>query len=283
MRADAAPLASGLYHGVVRHRRLRPFRHEFRYSVFLAYLDLDELDRVFAGRWWWSTRRPAVARFCRDDYLPDTSPRPLAEAARDIVEKRLGVRPAGPVRLLTNLRYWGYRINPISLYYCFDATAARVEAVVAEVTNTPWGDRHCYVVPGPATLRDRTWRATLPKDLHVSPFFPMDMEYRWLLSAPGERLSVEIESHRRGEWQFDATLALERREITGATLAGALLRHPWMAGRVAAGIYWQALRLWWKGAEFHPHPRTLGSDESAGGRRTAVTAEPQSCGVHVPS
>lgn len=256
MPADASPLASCIYTGVVRHRRKQPFQHEFRYRLFLVCLDLHELDRVFRGRWLWSTERPAIARFRRDDFLPETGPRPLDAVVRDLVEQRLGHRPSGPVRLLTNLRYWGYLINPISLYYCFDETGAEVDAVVAEVTNTPWGERHCYVLPGPPA-HQRTWRHDSAKELHVSPFFPMDMQYLWRLTSPGDRLSVHIENRRAGEPQFDATLLLRRHPLSTATLAACLLRHPWMTGKVAAGIYWQALRLRLRGAQFHPHPRSL--------------------------
>ena len=255
MRSDSSPLTSCLYHGVVRHRRRRPFAHEFRYPLFLVCLDLDELDRVFSGRWLWSTSRPAVARFRRADYLgpPDE---PLAECVRDRVAEQLRFRPTGAIRLVTNLRYWGYLINPVSFYFCYDAAGGQVEAVVAEVTNTPWGDRHCYVLPGPAAPTERVWRAQNRKELHVSPFFPMEMEYRWRISAPGERLSIHIENFVEDERQFDATLLLRRRPLTTSTLAASLLRHPCMTGRVAAGIYWQALKLWWKGAAVHPHPAT---------------------------
>lgn len=255
MRSDSQPLASCLYHGLVRHRRRLPFAHEFRYPLFLVCLDLQELDRVFAGRWCWSTSRPAAARFRRADYLGPPN-QPLADCVRNLVEERLQVRPAGPIRLVTNLRYWGYLINPVSFYFCYDAAGEQVEAMVAEVTNTPWGDRHCYVLPGPASPTERVWWVRNRKELHVSPFFPMAMEYRWRISAPGERLSIHIENHADGQRQFEATLLLRRRPLTTSTLAISLLRHPFMTGRIAAGIYWQALRLWWKGAPFHSHPAT---------------------------
>ncbi|MCA9056491.1 MAG: DUF1365 domain-containing protein, partial [Planctomycetaceae bacterium] len=174
-----------------------------------------------------------------------------------------GSRPTGPVCLLTNLRYFGYILNPISLYYCFDADGLRVQTVVAEVTNTPWGERHCYVISGPEQKSIRVWRTTTNKDLHVSPFLPMDMTYHWRLSTPGGRLSVHIENHRQGVKVFDATLLLTRRPITTGTLAAALARHPWMTGKAVAGIYWQALKLWWKGAPFITHPKAAPNASAA--------------------
>ena len=120
-------------------------RDEFRYPLFMAYLDLDELPELFDGRLLWSARRPAVAWFRRADYLgaPGT---PLDEAVRELVLERTGIGLDGPIRLLTHLRYLGHCFNPVSFYYCYDPPGERVRAVVAHVTNTPWGERHAYVL-----------------------------------------------------------------------------------------------------------------------------------------
>lgn len=156
---------SCLYDGWVRHRRFAPRAHAFRYRLFMAYLDLTELDRVFRGRWFWSTRRPALAWFRRADYLGDPSV-PLDQAVRDCVERNTGVRPRGPIRLLTHLRYFGYVFNPVSFYYCFDTADTRVETIVAEITNTPWGERHAYVL---SARGEQPLRFRFGKAFHVSP------------------------------------------------------------------------------------------------------------------
>ena len=245
-------MESGLYRGTIRHRRLAPVPHEFRYRLFMLYLDLAELPGVFDGRWLWSARRPALAWFRRADYLGDRDV-PLDRAVRDLVFLRTGKRPTGAIRLLTHLRYFGYIQNPVSFYYCFDRSGA-VETIVAEVTNTPWGERHAYVLPAaPGGARHHL---KLAKALHVSPFLPMDQGYDWRFSVPGQRLTVHMENHEAGRTVFDATLLLRREPITGPALAGALASHPWMTAQVVAGIYWQALRLKLKGAPFHPHPAT---------------------------
>jgi DUF1365 family protein len=246
--------ASCLYEGWVRHRRREPLPHAFRYPLFMAYLDLAEVDAVFRGRWFWSSRRRALARFDRADHLGD--PRvPLDTVVRDLVEDRTGWHPTGPIRLLTHLRYFGYVFNPVSFYYCFDRAGARVEAIVADVSNTPWGERHQYVLPT-AGESVRVHRFAPTKVFHVSPFMPMDVDYDWRFSTPGGALAVHMRNRRHGLDVFDATLVLRRRPITGASLARVLVRYPAMTARVVAGIYWQAFRLWMKGAPFHPHPRS---------------------------
>jgi len=250
---------SALYLGRVRHRRFAPRAHAFEYRLFMAYLDLAELERVFRGRWLWSARRPALAWFRRADYLGDPGV-PLDEAVRARVAQATGRRPAGPIRMLTHLRYFGLSFNPVTFYYVFDAADTRVETVVAEVTNTPWNERHVYVLANETNEGSgATRRHRVAKRFHVSPFMPMDIGYDWRFSTPGETLSVHMENHRQGAKLFDATLALERRPLTGASLARALAFFPLITAKVVAAIYWEALRLWAKRVPFYTHPKKLAS------------------------
>ncbi|MBX3027203.1 DUF1365 domain-containing protein [bacterium] len=251
--ATAAP-ASALYVGRVRHRRHAPRPHVFSYRLFMLYLDLDELPALFTGRWLWRYERRGVAAFHRADYLGDRR-QPLGEAVRDLVAARTGSRPDGPVRMLTHLRYCGYVFNPVTFYYCWDGGGAAPAAIVAEITNTPWNERHAYVLRADdAVGPERMLRFRFGKRFHVSPFMPMDQDYEWRFTTPGRRLAVHMRNWRAGERVFDATLALERRPLTTASLTRALARFPAMTATVSAAIYWQALRLWWKGLPFHPHP-----------------------------
>lgn len=243
---------SCVYRGRIRHRRTSPVRNEFEYSMFMLYLDLGELPTIFDGHWLWSARRPALAWFRRADYLGNPAI-PLDRAVRDLVEFHRGKRPAGPIRLLTHPRYFGYIQNPVSFYYCYDASGNALETIVAEITNTPWGERHQYVLPAaPGAIRHRFQHA---KQFHVSPFMPMDHDYDWRFSTPDRALTVHMTNLEGGQPVFDATLALRREPLTRASLSSCLLGYPWMTAAVVAGIYWQALRLKIKGAPFYPHPK----------------------------
>lgn len=260
--------ASAVYEGWIRHRRFEPVEHSFRYPLFLMYLDLEELPGVLDPYPLFSARSAAPARFRREDFMGDPA-RPLAECARDAVEAAAGARPAGPVRLLTGLRYFGHSFNPVSFYYCFDIAAERVDAVVADVRNIPWGERHPYVLAR-GERRGTVLDEELEKTFHVSPLMGMDQTYSFRAAEPGDRLVAHIESRpretaesrrigvfsrsRRNPKTFDATLSLRRRELSRRTLTGLLARYPAMSLQVVAKIYLQSLRLKLKGARYHPHP-----------------------------
>lgn len=301
-------MKSCLYIGHIQHRRHAPRANEFRYRIYMTLLDLDELPTLFDRFWLWSSKRPALAWFRRKDFHGDAS-KPLVDSIRETVQQHTGKRPSGPIRLLTHLRYFGFSFNPVSFYYVYDAADAHVETIVAEITNTPWKQRHCYVldtqyslpVPSPSRERARVrvrvsddapalsaeidrknsehphpalslegegirerkemkaaqWRWQFDKRFHVSPFMPMDMQYDWRFSAPDDALRVHMENRREGRKEFDATLTLQRQEITSASLARALLNFPLVTLQVVALIHWQALKLLIKRVPFHTHPDKL--------------------------
>jgi uncharacterized protein len=247
-------MESCIYEGRVRHSRSRPARHQFSYRLFLMYLDMDELETLFEKRWFWSSSRPALARFRRGDHIGPED-QPLAEAVQELVEKETGSRPAGPIRLLTNMSYFGYCFNPVSFYYCFSADGQQVEYIVSEVNNTPWGERDTYVMDcRNAAMIESSWRFRPTKKMHVSPFMPMEVEYDWVLSKPTDQLSVFMANSQNSVRIFSATMSLHRKPITTWSLSSVLLRFPLQTFKIILAIYWEALRLWIKRCPFYGHP-----------------------------
>jgi len=258
---------SCLYEGQVNHRRFAPKPHAFNYRIFYVYLDLDELDKVFKRRWFWSTSKPALARFKEADHLGQKG-LSLQQAVRDIVKQHSGRSPQGPIRLLTQLRYFGYVFNPVSFYYCFNKDDSRVETIVAEVNNTPWGERHIYVLPQQNENNTASHtRFKLDKAFHVSPFMPMDIKYEWVFSTPEQRMSVHMENYREDNKVFDATLALHKKPMNALNCARVLVRYPFMTFKIISAIYWQALKLLIKGTPVYDHPDKI--NHSHGGADAA--------------
>jgi len=263
--------ASAIYEGTVRHRRNEPKVHQFDFRFFMLLLDLEEVDSVFRWQPFWSTRRWSLCRFKAADHLKQFA---AMDNLRDRVLAALAgqgfEQPIGSIRLLTQLSYLGYTMNPVSFFYCYSSSGEKIEAVIAEVNNTPWGEQHLYVIPGNQMTEKSTVRsADIKKEFHVSPFFDLAMNYRMAFSVPSETLAVKIENHSTSSESansqastctrkyLDVTMKLRRKKLTGWNLNGLLVRYPAISIQVVAGIYWQAFKLYLKKIPFVPHPDKL--------------------------
>ncbi len=254
--AASTVVHSALYEGHVHHVRHVGVEHQFTVPLTLFYLDLNELPAVQAlsptfrrGRW-------GFLAFNEADYLAEVNhshagaEADLATKAKALVQQKLGWVPDGPIRILTQPRYCGFVFNPVSFLYCFD-THENLQAVIAEITNTPWRQRHTYVIDCRTQKSQR-----VAKTFHVSPFQPMQQEYDWRFADPGHHLDVHMHNHAQQKIAFTANMRLCRRPLTAHSLAGVVVRRPMQTAQVMVRIYCEAARLWWKGAPFHPHPDT---------------------------
>ena len=262
--------ASAIYEGTVRHRRNEPKLHQFDFRFFMLLLDLEEIESLFRWQPFWSAKRWSLCRFKAEDHLKqldsisDLRERVLAALTNEGV-----AQPIGPIRLLTQVSYLGYTMNPVSFFYCYNLTGDKIEAVIAEVNNTPWGEQHFYVIPAQQLTENSTIRSSdIKKAFHVSPFFDLAMNYRLAFSVPCETLAVKIENHALGpdssdtetnaspRKYLDVTMKLRRKKLSGWSLNGLLVRYPAISIQVAAGIYWQAFKLYMKKIPFVPHPNS---------------------------
>jgi len=264
------PVHSALYEGRLAHARFGTPSHSFDYRVLMAWLDLAELPGALDAHPLWSARRLAPIRFRREDFHGDPDV-PLDIAVRSTVETATGRRPDGPIRMLAHLRTWGWSFNPIAFYFVFTPDGDAVDTLVAEVTNTPWHERHAYVLPVGAAAIDQPLR--FPKALHVSPFMDLDLDHTLAFSATGgEELTIRMDDWRGDDHVFAAELSLHRLPLDRPTMSRALRQHPLPAQRVSAGIYWEALKLRAKDAPFRRHPHKIGSDRATSSLATAPNA-----------
>lgn len=237
--------------GRVWHRRHAPKQHAFGYRMWMSLLDVDGIEGRFARSMVWSLERFNLVTFRRRDYL---GPHDIAlgEAVRQRVEAESGFRPEGRVRMLAHLRQWGLCFNPVTFYFCESPDGA-LQAVVAEVHNTPWNERHAYVLDA-RDQRGQDFRFEFDKAFHVSPFLPMDMRYVWRFRYEDERIGVHMRLMRDGTECFSAGMRLSLEALTSRRMKLMPLKFPFMTLRVTTGIYYQALRLWLKRIPFFTHP-----------------------------
>ena len=254
---------SAIYQGFVSHQRFLPKQHSFRYKSFMMYLDLDELPSLFANTQFWSLEKSNLASFKRSDYYGDPH-KPLKGEIQALVHSATGQYTRGAICMLTNMRYFGFCFNPVTFYYCFEANNKTLQAIVTHITNTPWGEDFAYVhdYSGANKVIKETKNGNitafkLDKKFHVSPFMPMNITYDWAFKLEAKQLLVHMKNYKENEQLFNATLALERHEISAGALNRALLQYPFMTLKVVLGIYYNALILWLKRVPLYSHPSKI--------------------------
>lgn len=240
----SAEHGGSLFVGDVRHRRFSPVEHQLSYPIFMPCIDLDKILAVEKSVWGFGRKWWHWARFKRSDYLGEGD---LKHAVFDKVKELTGETVEGSVKAVIHLRYLGIYFSPVNFYYVYNKEG-EWRYLLAEVSNTPWNQRHYYAIPA---FDQTLWRHG--KAFHVSPFNPIDQDYVWRLKPLGRKLSIHLECHR-DQKEFDATLSMGKQALTSRVLLKHLIKTPLMAVKMLIGIYWQAFKLWCKGAPFYSHP-----------------------------
>ena len=241
-----------IYKGSIRHRRYTPFYRLFKYSIFMTFFDISHIEKMFKKSIFWNVNKRALISFYRKDYHgnPKLS---LDQSVRQTIEEKTQYKPEGPIRLLTHLRYFGYCFNPVSFYYCFNKNDSQVELIMAEITNTPWNERHCYFI---TNKKNKNFKENLKKKFHVSPFWDMDHDYEWLFSQAEDNLNVHMINFKKGNKIFDATLELSNRiDMSFKNLMINTFKYPFITLSTYLRIHFQAFILLIRGATFHNHPK----------------------------
>ncbi len=253
-------MKNAIYEGQVIHKRIGEKGYTFSYKLFMTFFNIAEIEKLLSGQWYSSYEKRNLVSYRREDYHGDPQ-KSLDTCVRDTVEEKLGKRPQGPIFILTHLRYFGLCFNPVSFYYCYDESGERLEFVMGEIENTPWGERYCYAteVEDPS----RKWvHCAFKKEFHVSPFFGMDMNYAWKFSPPGDELAFHMDCTKNdGSPAFLAHLALQAKDFNSHNIRNILMKFPWITLKVVLGIYYQAFRIWLRGTPFFSHPNE-GSQKS---------------------
>jgi|SRR5579872_1233067 len=241
------PFAS-LYVGKTTHARKGAHVHRFTYGLYQLLVDVDGIDEAFTRLLLLRKGRFGVFSFAEQDHgARDGAPlRPWVEGT--LAAAGLAAT-AARIRLLCFPRVLGFVFNPLSIFFVEDARG-RLEAVIYEVNNT-FGDTHAYVAPASGAACERQ---EADKQLFVSPFYGVEGRYRFLITPPADTFNLVITKSLGGEADFTATLSAAERALTDAALAGLFFRMPLMTMGVVAGIHWQALRLWLKGAPLAARP-----------------------------
>lgn len=254
MRANGPPPpeAALFYRGTVMHARLNPFGHRFTYRVFNLLIDIDRLGEAGAQSALFSVNRNNLVSFHEADHAFEAG-KPLREQIDALLAQAGVEQRAERILLLAYPRILGFVFNPISVYFAYD-DAGGLLAAIYEVRNT-FGQRHTYAARvAPGELSDAGLRQSRAKLFHVSPFVGMGARYTFHILPPGETVRVRILEDENGAPLLSATLHAEKRALTTRNLLVEMLRAPLLTLKVVAGIHYEALKLWLKGARYHPIP-----------------------------
>lgn len=244
---------AALLSGSVYHRRVLPKKHSFKYNVIYFYLNLDCVHQF-------PSLLP-IFKFDDRDYMKKHSipGESIKETVRRLIKIQTGRISEGPIRILTQVRYFGFCFNPVSIYYCFNQEDTRVEYILLEISNTPWNERKVCILE--CQSNDLIEQFDYLKNFHVSPFMPMDLIWTLQFKIPEPEMPEKPIYVHMEDWDltketlfFDATLDLTPQSLTKKNLLREITKNPLLTLKPFFAIYFQALILKLKNIPFYSHP-----------------------------
>lgn len=257
MNPNTENFESKIFKGTVSHTRMRETKHTFTYNIELPYFDLTEVDKLFNSSFLWSKNRFNIASFHEKDFF-DNLNGSLFNHVKCIAQPYLSGKEIKHIRVLGNCRFLGLFFNPICVYYCFDETN-KCLGCIAQVTNTPWLEKHCYFIPAQSNShydsKSLRQQHIFEKRFHVSPFMPMNQIYHWNSLFTDEKLSIHMKNFEEGKEVFNVSLKLKPTSIKEYSFTRFALAKPLNVCKTISAIYYQALKLWLKKSTFYNHNR----------------------------
>lgn len=261
-------LENSLVNGWIRHRRYYPKRHEFEYDMHWTLLDLDKVEQQFELSRLWSVERFNLVSYRTKDFHQGLSDNRVGhsksasqankQAVINSIKERTGKTFSGKVFMLSHLRSYGYNFNSACFYFCYNQN--QLQFIICEITNTPWGERHSYILdceekPRTANPGD-VFQFEFSKAFHVSPFIQMDMTYRWTFKLSKQNVRVHMVVLKEDkEKYFDATFTGEFIPLNKKAMTRVATRYALQPLKMSLSIYWQAFKLWLKRVTFYEHPK----------------------------
>ena len=242
-------LKSAFYIGKIFHKRCAPKVHQFTYPLYMMLVDLDEVEQLHHQHWWFSNKRWAPLELKESDYFKgiDQTNAPAQQTKLKqkslLIAQNLGADISNITRvaMLAQLRCFGIYFSPVNFFFLYQDETAKY--LLAEVSNTPWNKKHCYLI-------DLQQPQPSQKCFHVSPFMDLNMDYHWQIQAPDEHTSIGIENWRSQELLFSALFSAKKYSITTHSIFKVLLQWPLVSLSILKGIYWQASKLFIKGVPY---------------------------------
>lgn len=250
---------SRIYLGSINHRRLSPKYHSFKYSLYMLALDPLEMEKRHTPSWLFGFSKFHPLGFVEKDYIRSELGS-LEQRIRNKVTELDNNIQISRILMLVQVRCFGIYFSPANFYFCYDQNE-NCTHMLAEVSNTPWNERHYYLVD----LQKKSDK-TNEKYFQVSPFMDLNMSYFWQVKPPSndtDKLVVNIENKRKNlqsgkmDKLFDVSLTLYKKDFTNVSLLGIWLQLPIMTIKVFFSIYWQALKLFIKGIPFIGYQKKL--------------------------